>query len=110
MTNPNTQPTGGSRDGFTKQDDDACELHETEEVSCVILVTCDEPAEAHHPREKALDMPAALVAAEWPAILGETYSIGVMRRDHFDAEFRELSVERIAVVSFVANQAFGKRP
>jgi len=68
-----------------RQDDDAGELGERVEVASVALVSSDETAEAQHPGEEALDVPAPLVAAQGPAILRLGLSPRVVRRDQLDA-------------------------
>jgi hypothetical protein len=83
---------------LAQQDGDAGELGEREEVAGATLVAGHQAAEAHHPGEEALDMPAASVATKRPAILGLSAAAWVRRGDHFDAHRPQLGIERVAVV------------
>lgn len=66
------------------------------------------PAEVLEPRIQALDLPAALVAPEFASVLRRRLlPVRPVRRDHLDAEFGEFRVERVGVVSLVADQACG---
>src|SRR5689334_17662546 len=68
----------------------------------------DDAAVADQPGEQALDLPAALVAAQRATILGLA-TLGSVGRDELDAVLvLKLQVERIAVVRAVANQLFGR--
>jgi hypothetical protein len=69
---------------------------EPEEVGGVELVARDELAEVEEPGEEALDLPAALVAAQVPPVLGEDAAVRSLRRDQRDAFAREARVERVA--------------
>jgi len=56
-------------------------------------------------REEALDDSAAPVTPERAAILRlGPHAVAAVRRDHLDARAGEFSVERVAVVSAVADQ------
>ena len=46
-----------------QQDARASELYEAQEVDVVVLVARDQASEVEEPREEALDLPSALVAA-----------------------------------------------
>src|SRR5258708_2002121 len=61
------------------------------------------------PREQALDFPTATVAAHHAAILGcLPATCGVVRSNQLHAEaLTNLCIQRIAVVSTVADQALG---
>ena len=61
------------------------------------------------PGEQALDFPAAAIAAQHAAILrGFPATCGVVRSDQLHAEaFANLHIQRIAVVSTVADQPLG---
>ena len=50
-------------------------------------------------------MPAPLVSAKRSTILGEVNSPRVVGRDHLNAHLLQLGVERIAVVSAIADQS-----
>lgn len=74
-----------------------------------MLVSRDEPAKAHHPREESLDVPTAAIAAQRATVLRDAHAVRMVRRDHLDAELRELGVERIAVIGLVADQSLRQR-
>jgi hypothetical protein len=93
-----------------QQDADASEVNEAEEVPWVSLVARDEAAEVVQPREQALDLPAALVAAKSAAVLGGSASaIGSMGRDQLHRVLlAQPFVQTIAVVGAVSDQAVGR--
>jgi hypothetical protein len=68
-----------------------------------VLEARDETARALDPSEQAFHVPATSVAAQFAAVLGAV-SVRSVRRDHLDAELRELRIEAIAVVSPVADE------
>lgn len=60
-------------------------------------------AELLEPREQPLDLPPALVAAKWPAVLRRRFlPVRAVRRDQLDAFGSEFFVERVGVVSLIA--------
>ena len=73
----------------------------------MIFVAHDQPAEVVKPRKQSFYLPASLVPAERPAILGRlTLSVVPMRCDELHSTlFSEAFVKRVAVVGLVANQA-----
>ena len=88
-----------------QEDDEAAEMKHSEEVGFVVFPAADETAEVVEPGEEALDLPAAAVAAEFPAVLGVLpAAIVLVRSDEPDAMFLpEALVEWIAVVGAVAD-------
>jgi hypothetical protein len=66
-------------------------------------------AEVLEPREQALDLPTSSVPAQCPAVLGlRTLASTAVRCDQLNPPFLpESRVERIAVVSAVANKTTG---
>ncbi len=88
-----------------KQDYEAGELYECEEVARESLVASDEPAKAHHPCKQALDVPSTPVATKRAAILGDAFPQRMMRSDHLDAHLFQLGIESVAVVSAVPDEA-----
>ena len=64
----------------------------------------EDAPEVLQPSKEPFDFPAATVAAQHAAILGlGLFSAASMGGDHLDGLVGELSVERIAVVGFVAD-------
>ena len=94
---------------MAQQDANASEVDEAEEVLGVVFPAGGEAAVAEEPREEALDLPAPIVAAQGPAILGLGPLAGApMGSDQLDPSFfLKALVERIAVISSVSNKAIG---
>ena len=92
-----------------QQDAGEAEEHEADEVLDMSLVAGVDAAVVLQPCEQALDLPAPSVAPEHSPILGPgSLSVLAMRRDHLDlALLLEPRVERVAVISAVANKAIG---
>jgi hypothetical protein len=64
-----------------------------------------DPAELLQPREQPLDLPPSLVATQRAAILrGGFRSVRLVRRDHLDALLSKFFVQRVRVVSLIADQ------
>lgn len=82
----------------------ASEVNEAEEVVDVKFPACDEPAIVLHPGKEALDFPSSAIAAQRTAILRLAFAVGSVGRDHRDAVFIHLLVERVRVVGFVADE------
>ena len=59
------------------------------------------------PREQALDLPAATIAAQRAAVLGDRFApVPPVRRDQLHTEsFPQALIQRVAVVGFVADQS-----
>lgn len=88
-----------------RENHDAGELHEREEVAGLMLVARDETTESHHPREETLDVPPTTVPSKRPSILGLPFSGRRVRRDHLDAALLKRRVETVTVVRAVAYEA-----
>jgi hypothetical protein len=56
-------------------------------------------------RKQPLDLPAAAIAAQGPAILSQRSAVAAVRCDHFYTGLRQLTIQPVGVVSIVANQA-----
>ena len=67
--------------------------------------SCDEPAIVLHPGKEPFDFPSTAVASQRTAILCFLFAVGSVGRDHLDAVFIHLRVERIRVVGFVADES-----
>ena len=91
-----------------QEDNEAAELQHAEEVGLMIFPAADQAAKVVEPSEEPLDFPAAAVAAQFAAILGTLpAAIVFVGRDEPDAIFLPKAlVERIAVVSAVADHSF----
>src|SRR5580693_7870343 len=59
------------------------------------------------PREQALDLPAATIAAQRAPVLGDRFApVPAVRRDQFHAKsFPQALIQRVTVVGFVADQS-----
>ena len=93
-----------------EQDARTRELQHPEEVGDVVLPARHEPTRVVEPGEEPFDLPAPSATAEGPPILGRRAAPAVtMRGDHLDVvAFPEQRVERITVVSAVADQSRGE--
>jgi len=64
-------------------------------------------AKVLQPRPEPLDLPAAAVAAQLPPVLRWHFlPVRPVRRDQLNAAFSQFQVERVGVVSLIANQSF----
>src|ERR1700689_383659 len=88
-------------------DDSAGKLHHPEEILRVIFPASDDAAIIMEPSKEALDFPATPVAAQHAAVLRDGFAaVPAARRDQFHAKmFADPLIQRIAVVSFVADQS-----
>jgi len=94
---------------MSEQDDDAPELEHAEEVLKVVLVADDQASEILEPGEEALDFPTSPVSSKRSSVLGfGSFPVGPVGGDHFDPEGLKLLVQRIAVISLVADDPVGK--
>src|SRR3990172_1579712 len=93
-----------------KQDENASQMEETEEVLGMVFMTDEQAAVPAKPGEKALDSPAALVAPQGPSVLGwGAFAVVLVGRDHLDSPFLfEPLVEAVAVVGFVSDHPLGQ--
>ena len=71
--------------------------------------TSDQSAEVVQPSKEAFDFPASAVAAQFATVLGDfTVAIVLVRCDEPNAMlFPKMLVERIAVISAIANHSLG---
>ena len=92
-----------------KQDADASELNEGEEILGMPFVAGDEPSVVVKPREESLDLPTPPVPAQRPTILGRgALATSSVRTDQFDSSLApQPLVQRVAVVGPVADQSIG---
>src|SRR6266446_5657776 len=88
-----------------QEDDGTSELHHPEEILWVVFPANDHATKVMKPGEQALDFPATPVAAQHAAILCRfPASRGLVWRHQLHTEaFANLHIQRIAVVSAVAN-------
>jgi len=79
------------------------------EIIWVVFPADDHAAKIMKPCKQPLDLPPATIAAQHAAILGGfAAACGVVRSNQLHAEaFANLHIQRIAVVSAVADQALG---
>jgi len=92
-----------------QQDAEASEADEAEEVFGMAIPAVGDAPVVEKPGEEPLDLPAPPVATKHSTVLGlGALAIGTMRRDQLDPSFlAKALVERIAVVSSVANKTSG---
>ena len=90
---------------MSKQDADAPEVNEAEEVLGVPIVPDDEAAVVVQPCEQPFDLPATSVSAKGATVLALMPAGRKIRGDEFDAALFEKSiVQAVAVVGFVSDQ------
>src|ERR1700676_2847782 len=94
-----------------QQDEDTAKLDQCEEVGLVIFPAGDQATEVMQPGKQSFDFPASAVAPEFTPVLGSGLAaVDLVRRDQFDSVLLgQVLVERIAVVSAVADHTFGRR-
>ena len=90
-----------------KQNHGAGEVQETREIGRAPLVAGDESARVLEPGEESLDSPAAFVAPERAAVLGQIDAIASMRSNQLDVVRGEGPVERVAVIGRVPDEPRG---
>jgi len=82
----------------------------------MVLPSSLDTAKVLKPGKEALDFPTAAIASERALILSAIFSGAAMRSNHFDAGLGKLRIERVRVVSLIAdetlqrfaNEEFGK--
>lgn len=90
------------------KDNDARELHETQEVGGMIIPADDQAPEVLQPGEQALDLPTVLSTAQGAAVLSRRLgAVVTVWGNEFNTLARKLGVERIAVVGAIADQSRG---
>ena len=91
-----------------EQNTNASQMHEAEVILNLVLVAHDDAPIVLQPSVQPFSLPTAFVAPELAAILGGWfYPLGTMRRNDFDATLSQLRIQRVRVIRFVTNQAFG---
>src|SRR5689334_873029 len=96
---------------MSEQDQNAAQMEKAEIVLGVVLVAHHQAPEIVQPGEEPFDFPAAAVAPQRPAILGAPLrtAIAAVRCNHLcPVRTPHLFIQRVAIVSFVANQALGE--
>src|SRR5579863_8386348 len=93
-----------------QKDDSAGELDHGEEVFRVIFPAHHDATKIMKPHEQAFDLPAAAIATQGAAVLGDRLAvIPAVRRDELHAQgVAQALVQRIAVVGLVADQSRGR--
>ena len=74
------------------------------------FVARHESTEVLQPGEEAFNLPAAAVAAELSAVLGDVPAVRAMWRDELDPALGQLGIQGVAVVSAVADDARWQLP
>ncbi len=84
-------------------------MNKAEEVFDVIFPSCDEAAEVLHPCKQPFHFPSSAISPQPAPILRLLPAAATVRSDHFDVVFGgEPLVERVRVVSFVADEPGGQ--
>jgi hypothetical protein len=84
------------------------EVEEAEKVLDVVFPSGDKSAEVVHPRKEPLHSPAPAVATQLTGILTPA-AVAPVGRDHLDAVLvLEHTIERVRVVSLVADEPGGE--
>ena len=84
-------------------------MNHAEEVLKVILPSGRDPAIVLEPGKESLDLPSFAIAPKWSTILGfGPHSVPFMRGDHLDSTGSEFSVQRVTVISPVADNPIRK--
>jgi hypothetical protein len=82
-------------------------VNKAEEVFDVILPPIHEATEVMHPCKEPFHFPSSAIAAQAATVLRIVLSAAAVGSDHLDAVLGgEFFVERVRVVSFVANESF----
>src|SRR5258708_28801823 len=94
---------------MSQEDDGASELNHPEEIFWVVFPANDGATKIMEPGEQALDFPATPVAAQnTPVLRHRCDAHEFVGRDELHAvSFVDALVQRIAVVSAVADHSFG---
>src|ERR1700680_5241432 len=90
-----------------QEDHSACQLNHPEEILWVVLPANDDATIIMEPSKQTLDFPATAVAAQRAAVLGNwSAAVPAVRRDQLHMElFAYALIQRIAIVSFIADQS-----
>jgi hypothetical protein len=84
-------------------------MHEAEKVLDMIIKARRHAAKVLQPRPEPLDLPTTTVTAQSaPVLCRRLDPVRLVRRDHLDAPARQFSIERVAVISLVADQPLRK--
>src|ERR1022692_21312 len=87
----------------------AGKLCEAEEVFDLVFPSRDESAEVVHPGEEAFHFPTSAVAPQLPSVLGLSFAVAAVGRDHLDSVLLgHLLIQGGRVVGLVTDQSFGQ--
>jgi len=92
-----------------QEDDGTSQLHHSEEILWVIFPADDHATKIMEPGKQTLDFPPASIATQHAAILRGFVAApgGVWSNQLHPEAFANLRIQRIAVISAIANQALG---
>jgi hypothetical protein len=82
-------------------------LNHAEEVVGVAFPSAADAPEVLEPGEYPFDFPAVPIAAKWPSILSLATLLPV-RSNHLDTSLAHPFIQRIAIVSLIADHALGE--
>lgn len=84
-------------------------MDEAQKVFLMVLISHNQTAEILKPGEQPLHFVTAAVAPERASVLCDgLFPIPTMRGDHFNSGCLQFFIQRVAVVSLIANQSFGE--
>jgi hypothetical protein len=95
-----------------QEDHSASELHHPEEILWVVFPANDDATKVMKPSEQALDFPAAAITTQTATVLSRvSHANKFMGRDELHTvAFLDTLVQRVAVVSAVADHPLGSFP
>jgi hypothetical protein len=83
-------------------------MNKAEKIIQMIFVSHDNSSVILYPGKEPFNLPSAFVTTEFSAILRfRLFSITLMRRDQLDPALRQFFIERVGIISFIADQLFG---
>ena len=83
-------------------------MNKTEIIFSFVTKTSRRAAEVLQPGEKTLDFPTTFVTAQNSAVLPLWFlTVSFVRRNHFNALCFEFLIERLGIISLIADQPSG---
>jgi hypothetical protein len=80
-------------------------MNEAEKIIQMIFISNNNSSVVLYPGKESFDFPAPLVTTQFSAVLRfRLFSISLMRRNQLNAERRQFLVERVGIISFIADQ------
>ena len=89
-----------------EQHERAGKLDEAEEILDSVFPSSDQSAVVLHPGKVPFHFPTTAVSTKGTPVLGLAFAVDTDGRDHLDTISTHLLVQRVRVLSLVADQAF----